>query len=140
MQRRAQAEVVWTKRDVVKLSATAVERRTRRAGGRDGGGADRRGEDYNLLHLAHFKLLDQLEAEMGDRINDLFSVYDAEPTSLLHMAVRDDFPDVVRWLLERGANPDLVDANGLTPKQVAVTTDRSDAVRKLLGLAPRQRR
>ena len=85
------------------------------------------GEDYNLLHLAHFKLLDRLEAEMGDRINDLFSVYDAEPTSLLHMAVRDDFPDVGRWLLERGANPDLVDANGLTPKQVAVTTDRSDA-------------
>ena len=98
------------------------------------------GADYNLLHLAHFKLLDRLEAEMGDRINDLFSVYDAEPTSLLHMAVRDDFPDVVQWLLERGANPDLVDANGLTPKQVAVTTDRSDAVRKLLGLAPRQRR
>ena len=49
------------------------------------------GADYNLLHLAHFKLLDRLEAEMGDRINDLFSVYDAEPTSLLHMAVRDDF-------------------------------------------------
>lgn len=97
------------------------------------------GADYNLLHLAHFKLLDRLEAELDGRINDLFPVYDAEPTSLLHMAVRDDFPDVVRWLLERGADPDLVDANGLTPKQVAVTTDRSDAVRKLLGLEPKER-
>ena len=97
------------------------------------------GADYNLLHLAHFKLLGRLEAELGGRINDLFPVYDAEPTSLLHMAVRNDFPDVVRWLLERGADPDLVDANGLTPKQVAVTTDRSDAVRELLGLEPKER-
>ncbi len=94
------------------------------------------GAEYNLLHLAHFKLLDRLEAELDGRINDLFPVYGAEPTSLLHMAVRDNFPDVVRWLLERGANPELVDANGLTPKQVAVTTDRSDAVRELLGLEP----
>lgn len=98
------------------------------------------GAEYNLLHLAHFKLLDRLEAEMGDRINDLFPVYDAEPTSLLHRAVRDDFPDVVRWLLERGADPDLVDANGMTPKDVAVTTDRSDAVRELLGLEPKDDR
>ena len=53
------------------------------------------GADYNLLHLGHFKLLERLEAEMGGRINDLFPVYDAEPTTLLHMAVRNDFPAVV---------------------------------------------
>ncbi|MCY3810676.1 MAG: carboxypeptidase regulatory-like domain-containing protein [Gammaproteobacteria bacterium] len=94
------------------------------------------GAEYNLLHLAHFKLLGRLERELGDRINDLFPVYGAEPTSLLHRAVRDDFPDVVKWLLERGADPNLVDANGMTPKEVAVTTDRSDAVRELLGLEP----
>ena len=98
------------------------------------------GAEYNLLHLAHFKLLDRLEIEMGDRINDLFPVHDAEPTSLLHRAVRDDFPDVVQWLLERGADPDLVDANGMTPKEVAVTADRSDAVRVLLGLEPKDNR
>ena len=98
------------------------------------------GAEYNLLHLGHFKLLDRLEEELGDRINDLFPVYNAEPTSLLHRAVRDDFPDVVRWLLERGADPDLVDANGMTPREVAVTTDRSDAVRELLGLEPRDSR
>lgn len=63
-------------------------------------------------------------------------MYDAEPTSLLHRAVRDDFPDVVAWLLERGADPNLVDANGMTPKDVAVAADRSDAVRRLLGLEP----
>ena len=94
------------------------------------------GAEYNLLHLAHFKLLDRLEKDLGDRINDLFPVHDAEPTSLLHRAVRDDFPDVVRWLLDRGADPNLVDANGMTPKEVAVMTDRSGAVRELLGLEP----
>lgn len=94
------------------------------------------GAEYNLLHLAHFKLLDRLEKELGDRINDLFPVHDAEPTSLLHRAVRDDFPDVVQWLLDRGADPNLVDANGMTPKEVAVATDRSDAMRELLGLDP----
>ena len=94
------------------------------------------GAKYNLLDLVHFKLLDRLEAEMDGRINDLFPVHDAEPTSMLHIAVRNDFPDVVAWLLERGADPDLVDANGSTPKQVAITADRSDAVRELLGLEP----
>ena len=86
------------------------------------------------LHLVRFKLLGRLEEEMDGRINDLFPVHDAEATTLLHMAVRNDYPDVVAWLLERG--PDLVDANGLTPKQVAVTAERSDAVRELLGLEP----
>ncbi len=94
------------------------------------------GAEYNPLHLVRFKLLDRLAEEVGDRINDLFPVHDAAPTTLLHMAVRNDYPDVVAWLLERGADPNLVDANGLTPKGVAVTTDRSDAVRKLLGLEP----
>ena len=94
------------------------------------------GAEYNLLHLVRFKLLDRLAEEMGGRINDLFPVHDAEPTTLLHMAVRNDYPDVVAWLLERGADPNLVDGNGLTPKQVAVTADRSDAVRELLALGP----
>ena len=96
------------------------------------------GARYNPLHLAHFKLLDRLGEELGDRINALYPWRDAEPTSLLHMAVRNDFPDVVAWLLERGADPDLVDANGVTPKQVAITSERSDAVRELLGLEAAQ--
>ena len=98
------------------------------------------GAKYNPLHLAHFKLLDRLEEEMGGRINALYPWRDAEPTSLLHMAVRNDFPDVVKWLLERGADPDLMDANGVTPKQVAITAERSDAVRELLGLEAKQSR
>ena len=94
------------------------------------------GAEYNLLHLVHFKLLDRLEEEMGGRINELYPWHDVEPTSLLHMAVRNDFPAVVEWLLERGADPDLVDANGVTPKKVAVTAERSDAVRELLMFEP----
>ena len=96
------------------------------------------GAKYNPLHLAHFKLLDRLEEEMGPRINALYPWRDSEPTSLLHMAVRNDFPDVVAWLLERGADPDLVDSNGVTPRQVAVTAERSDAVRELLGLGAKE--
>ena len=106
------------------------------------------GAEYNLLHLAHFKLLDRLEAEMDGRINDLFPVHDAEPTSMLHIRGAEPTRPAgtgpcgttsrtwSAWLLERGADPDLVDANGMTPKQVAVTADRSDAVRELLGLEP----
>ena len=52
---------------------------------------------------------------------------------MLHIAVRNDFPDVAEWLLERGADPELVDANGVTPRQVAIATDRSDAMRRLMG-------
>ena len=93
-----------------------------------------RGADYNLLDLARLKLLDRLENELGLRINELFPVEGAEPTSLLHVAVQRDFHDVVEWLLERGADPDLVDANGLTPKEVAIAMERSDAVKELLSL------
>jgi len=39
-------------------------------------------------------------------------------------------------LRKRGAEPNLVDANGMTPKEVAVATERADATRELLGLAP----
>ena len=48
------------------------------------------GAKYNPLHLAHFKLLDRLEEEMGGGINALYPWRDAEPTSLLHLAVRND--------------------------------------------------
>lgn len=92
------------------------------------------GADYTLLDLARLKLLGRLERELGTQINDLFPVSDAEPTSLLHVAVQRDFHDVVAWLLQRGADPNLVDSNGLTPKEVAISMDRSKAVRELLGL------
>ncbi len=92
------------------------------------------GAEYTLLDLVRLKLLDRLERELGTQINDLFPVSDAEPTSLLHVAVQRDFHDVVAWLLQRGADPNLVDANGLTPKEIALSMDRSKAVRELLGL------
>lgn len=92
------------------------------------------GATYTLLDLVRLKLLDRLEQELGTQINDLFPVSDAEPTSLLHVAVQRDFHDVVAWLLERGADPDLVDANGLTPKELAISLDRSEAVLTLLGI------
>jgi len=40
---------------------------------------------------------------------------DQEGTSALHVAVQAGRTDLVRYLLERGANPELVDANGKKP-------------------------
>ncbi|MCY4128874.1 MAG: ankyrin repeat domain-containing protein [Gammaproteobacteria bacterium] len=92
------------------------------------------GADYTLLDLARFKLFERLEQELGTQINDLFPVSDAEPTSMLHIAVRNNLHEVVAWLLEHGADPDLVDRNGLTPKQVAAAMDRSKVVHELLNM------
>ena len=92
------------------------------------------GADYTLLDLARFKLFERLEHELGTQINDLFPIVDAEPTSMLHIAVRYNLHEVVAWLLERGADPDFVDANGLTPKQVAISMKRSIVVQELLGI------
>lgn len=92
------------------------------------------GATHNLLHYVHFKMLDRLERTLGDQINALFPWSGVEPTSLLHVAVRNDFPDLVEWLLERGADPDLKDANGLTPKQVAVSFEKSTRTLDLLGI------
>lgn len=92
------------------------------------------GADYTLLDLLAFKLMDRLEAELGDRINDLFPTTDAEPTTLLHLAVRLNFPNEVRWLMDRGADPERIDANGVTPREIAVSLERADAVHRALGL------
>ena len=40
---------------------------------------------------------------------------DQEGTSALHVAVQAGRTDLVRYLLDRGANPELVDANGKKP-------------------------
>ena len=92
------------------------------------------GANYTLLDLVQLKLLDRLQEELGEQINDLFPIAGAEPTSLLHAAVRSNLPQVVEWLLEQGADPKREDANGLTPRQVAETLDRGDAIRELLGM------
>ena len=92
------------------------------------------GANYTLLDLARLKLMDRLERELGSQINNLFPVPDAEPTSLLHVAVRDNLHDVVAWLLERGADPNLVDANGLTPKDVAKSIPYSRPLHILLAI------
>ena len=47
--------------------------------------------------------LDRLEAEMGDRVNELVPIRRGKPTSLLHVAVQLDFSEVVSWLVARGA-------------------------------------
>ena len=92
------------------------------------------GADYTLLDLLAFKLMDRLDAELGDQVNDLFPTADAEPTTLLHLAVRLNFPNEVRWLMDRGADPDLVDANGVTPREIAVSLERATVVQRVLGL------
>ena len=119
-------------------AAARVERRARRARWpqpaavlMDGGA------EYNLLHLG------ALQAARPARIRA--GRADQRPVSRVRCRGRracctgqcgTTFPTWLRGFSNAVADPDLVDANGMTPKQVAVTADRSDAVRELLGLEP----
>ena len=94
------------------------------------------GARYTLLDLVAMKSFERLQRELGDRVNQLFPVHRSAPTSLLHVAVRSNFADVAAWLVERGADPTLEDANGLTPIDVlADLSQPHPALAKALGIA-----
>jgi ankyrin repeat protein len=84
-------------------------------GGRGGGGAP----NTALLDLMIQHGADVNTQVIGTRTYSMRISYstpaDREGTSALHGAVQAGRTDLVRYLLEKGANPDLVDANGKKP-------------------------
>jgi ankyrin repeat protein len=84
-------------------------------GGRGGGGAP----NMALLDLMIQHGADVNTQVTGTRTYSMRISYsppaDREGTSALHGAVQAGRTDLVRYLLEKGANPDLVDANGKKP-------------------------
>lgn len=68
--------------------------------------------------------------ELGGDVNGYVS--DKEGYSLIHWAAQEGHVDVIKLLVERGANPDLLDDSGHTPLYKAASEGHADIVEYLL--------
>jgi ankyrin repeat protein len=95
------------------------------SGGRGGGGGG--APNTTLLDLMIQHGADVNAQVTGTRTYSMRISYnpppDKEGTSALHEAVQAGRTDMVRYLLEKGANPELVDANGKKPIDLLSTGD-----------------
>ncbi len=60
-------------------------------------------------------LLDNLKKTMGD-----VNAADAGGETLLHWAARKNYPKIIRYLLNNGADADILDSHGRTPLHIAI--------------------
>jgi ankyrin repeat protein len=93
-------------------------------GGRGGGGSGGGAANTMLLDLMIEHGADVNAQVTGTRTYSMRISYmpppDKEGTSALHGAVQAGRTDLVRYLPEKGANPELVDANGKKPIDLVV--------------------
>jgi len=108
-------------------------------GGRGGGGGA-------TVNTALLDLMLQHGADVNAQVNGVTTYSmriarnpsDAEGITALHAAVQSGRPEIVKFLLEKGARADLVDASGRTPLDVlnGIPARRANTGADAAGLAP----
>lgn len=86
-----------------------------------------RGADVNapLADCGHIALTTAIEEDHVEIVKELLNagshwrMHSSGETSALHVAAERGRPVIVQLLVEAGVNPDIVDANGLTPLEMA---------------------
>ena len=55
-----------------------------------------------------------------------------DPNTLIHQAILENSPEVIRFLLDHGVDVDYPDENGMSPLTIAILTQQPEIVRQLL--------
>jgi ankyrin repeat protein len=94
------------------------------------------GDGGTPVHVhTHFPHLLEALDWLIERGTNLDAQADPDASTALHMAVRNGYLRVIRFLLERGADPGLKDANGRTALDLAREQGRAPLIAALEGAA-----
>jgi hypothetical protein len=83
-------------------------------------------ENSNFLALSNIK-----EALSDSEFYELINSEDELQDSPLHLAVRNDFPDILSWLISNGANQELNNYWDHTPLELAIKLKRNKCIERL---------
>ena len=87
----------------------------------------------SIVYRAAVLDLEQLNAALFDQGLIVLDYLDQLTISSLHVAIQRRAPNLARFLLQKGANPNLRDDNGDTPLYVAVENETKEMVKLLLN-------
>lgn len=142
---KGELEVV---RYLIENGANAGER-DERWGGTPLGWASTSGQREIVEYLADHTMLDECDAASTGRLTVLIELLEGQdpnaaygggdPGVLLRIAAHDGRTEVVRWLLENGADPDLANRDGQKAMDHAIAAGH-DEIAKLLKAADRSGR
>ena len=83
-------------------------------------------------HKGHVEAVQLLLAQSPQVINDLLHAATNDGRTALHIASLYGFTNVVRILLQKGANPSAADQDGITPFGVAIQSHTNDCIQAYL--------